>query len=161
MLQATEIPKKDSIIEMKLQEWNTNSPSELSLDEAIRIFVDGMEYQARSHARAIEETFNRNLENVLEKAHVWYTKLKSEDVPVMAMYARPDSIYTFSLLMAVNTEYFVSDNMLNVYKKSRAYFQNLIPNVQINYSYMPAKNRGSINKSTIISDGYFFEHKTR
>ena len=57
-------------------DWNASPPSSLTIDEALRIFVEGMEFANDTQQKAIEGAFNCNLQVVLDAAKVWFEELK-------------------------------------------------------------------------------------
>ncbi|GEM_PF-5844314 len=165
MPETVAIPTESSIIDMQLfkahADWDATSPRSLTIDEALKFFVEGMEFGHKTQQKAIESTFNNNLELVLNKAKEWFGSLKSRNVPVLAMFVKPESIYRFSVLIAVDTEYYISDEMLGIYSQSRDYFGNrAFRNLLVSYSYMAVTDSRSIDRDMTIADGYFFEYKT-
>jgi len=146
----------------KDESWSTSPPNSLTISEAIQIFVEGMELADDIKKQAIDKAFNQNLKSVLHKTEFWFEKLKNSNIPVNTMFVRPESLYRFSVLIGLETDFYISEEMLKVYEDSRCYFSDISENnILIDYSYMAVSNTNTIDRDMIKADGFFFEYKTK
>lgn len=142
--------------------WNASPPSSLTIDEALRIFVEGMEFANDTQQKAIEGAFNCNLQVVLDAAKVWFEKLKNSNVPVLSMFVKPESLFRFTVLICLETEFYISKKMLKVYNSNAEFVSDeKFKNIQMSCIYMAASDSLSINRDMIKADGYLFEFKTK
>lgn len=79
------------------------------------------------------------------------------------MFLAPRSIYSFEALIAVDGDYFISDDMLTLYNfisQQKEGFENDDKNVnmKLSVSFMGINDKKSVNLGNIISDGYIFEY---
>ncbi len=141
--------------------WVFNPPIAIPEEEAIRYFVEGMEYAAKSQRQAIDDAFDKNLNAVFDECRQIYLQLEESRCPLNNMYVRPISIYIYKAIISVDADFFVLDEMLKYYSQNNILlksFHNKNKNLNLQISFMPIDSSIDPNFETLISDGYMFQY---
>jgi hypothetical protein len=141
--------------------WDFKPPEHISPEDAIKIFVEGMECAVKSHEQAIQEAFKKNLHSVLGISEKLFNNLQINKHPVSHMLVKAFSINSFRSLLGIETSFFTSDAMLLVYKETDLIVKKFCgenKNIQWRASYMSITGASQPNFEILYSDGYMFRY---
>lgn len=149
-------PEEKAILRDKAipKKWDVTQLEE----EFFKAFERGEDYQKKKIADDYIDSFHKNLTKATSLSeNIFHTSFNDYGVKVKKVYLRPNDTCYFESLFLVATEDYLSDKMLDVYRKSAEITANFNdPNFRIDFKFMSYTK--DLNIDRIHSDGFSYEY---
>lgn len=139
--------------------WEKEKPYGYSDDQLIDAYQKGLKKGKNEADRIVIRKLQQNLDKAIDEAEKMVTLLKEEyDILIKAMHLKIEDITSFTALIAVAEETYLSANMDKVYNMIGDYELKLEEDdFRMVFNFMGADK--PLNKNALLSDGYNLRYK--
>lgn len=129
-----------------------------TVDDVCDAWLSGVDTGEKKFRKKIEAAYNANINKTSSHAMQILGFFKNEKIKVKNIFLKVNSFSNFTIMFVVPEKYFLSDNVLPVYRNiSKFKAENNNDEYYLDVVICP-KSR-NLNEQYIFSDGFLFEHK--